>query len=162
MIKIQKAKPSEALEIKKLLRKTWNQAYKDILTSEQIENVTSEWHSQELLVKQIEAPDILFLVVKDGDKIVALCNTDEIKVDNHVNIQRLHVLPGYQRQGIGAQLIEEIIKRFPKIKKIDLEVEQQNLQAIAFYKKQGFKNVGKKDYNVANVTISCLIMEKTI
>ena len=161
MITIQKANIDDAIEIKELLRETWNSTYADILSPDEIEKVTSEWHSLKLLRKQIKNPKVLFLVVKLGDELIALCNTSIMKGD-HINIQRLYVRPGYQGQGIGSKLIKEVSIRFPKCRKIDLEVEEQNDRAIAFYQKQGFKKVGKKVLNVASVRMPSFVMEKNM
>ena len=161
MITFHRAKIEEVTEIKKLLHETWMATYLDIYSAEAIEKVTSEWHSVERLTKNIQDPLSFFCVAKDGNKIVGMCNTTRYE-GGVVNIVRLHVSPHYQRQGIGSKLIKEAIKAFPKASKIDLEVEKQNYRALAFYKKHGFKEVGKKVFKVAKVSISCIVMKKTI
>jgi len=161
MITLHRAKIEEVAEIKKLLHETWMATYSEIYSSEAIERITSEWHSIERLTKSIQDSLSFFGVAKDGNKIVGMCNTTKYK-GGVVNIVRLHVSPHYQRQGIGSQLINEAIKTFPKASKIDLEVEKQNYRALAFYKKHGFKKVGKKVFKVANVRLPCIVMEKTI
>lgn len=162
MITIHKAKVEDVFKIKKLLHETWTATYSDIYSSEAIEMVTSEWHSPELLTKQIQNPDMFFGVAKNGNMIVGMCNamlTHEGKV---VNIQRLHVSPHYQRQGIGSMLIKEAIKAFPSASKVDLEVEKQNHRAFSFYQKHGFKEVGAKVFEIKHVRIPCIVMEKVI
>lgn len=163
MIKIIKAKVEEVAEIKKLLYKTWISIYSGLYSQEAIDKITSDWHSIELLTKQILDPDRLFLVAKDGNKIIGMCNTATvIDKENKINIQRLHIDPEYQRQGIGANMISSITNAFPNATKIDLEVEKQNKQAISFYKKNGYKIVREKVFEVQNVQMPCFIMEKTI
>lgn len=161
MITFQKAKAEEALEIKKLLRITWNMAYSEILSSEQIDDITSEWHKVEFLQEQIRDPKILFLVVKDGDTIIGMCNTDTVETDV-INVQRIHVLPNYQGKGIGTKTIDEVINAFPKAKKLQLEVEEQNNPARIFYEKRGFKKIGQKTFEVKGVKMPSFIMEKTM
>lgn len=163
MIKISKAGVEEVSEIKKLLYKTWISVYSGLYSKESIDKITADWHSIELLRKQILDPNRLFLVAKDGNKIVGMSNTASVSdKENEINIQRLHIDPDYQRQGIGTILINKVIEAFPKANKIDLEVEKQNKQAISFYKKSGFKIVSKKVFEVQNVQMPCYIMEKTI
>lgn len=163
MITINKAKIKEVFEIKKLLYRTWVNTYKGLYSQEAIDKITSDWHSIELLKKQILDPTRQFLVAKDGNKIVGMCNTDSFEEkENKINIQRLHIDPEYQRQGIGTSLINKIIERFPNLNKIDLEVEKQNKNAISFYQKNGYKIVNEKIFEVQNVQIPCYIMEKTI
>lgn len=163
MIKIYKARVEEVIEIKKLLYKTWISVYSGLYSKESIDKITADWHSIKLLTKQISDPNRLFLVAKDGNKIVGMCNTTTItNKKNKINIQRLHIDPDYQRQGIGTNLVNQIINIFPSATKIDLEVEKQNRQAISFYKKNGYKIVSEKIFEVQNVKMPCYIMEKTI
>jgi ribosomal-protein-alanine N-acetyltransferase len=53
-----------------------------------------------------------------------------------------------QKQGVGAKLLENIIKRSgEKIERIFLEVRPSNLAAIALYSKRGFNEIGvRKGY----------------
>jgi len=161
VIVYKKAKTEQAAEIKKLLRQTWNIAYEKIYSQEAIDAITSEWHSITFLEEQIRNPRILFLVGIDQGKIVATCNTDEVK-NEVVNIQRIHVLPAYQRKGIGSQLIKEVVKHFPKAKKLQLEVEEQNDRAKIFYENRGFTKVSEKVFEVAGFRMPSIVMEKSL
>lgn len=162
MISISKAKPEEVLEIKKLLKETWMSTYAHIFSPESIELVTSEWHSPELLVQQINNPDNFFAVAKDENIIVGMCNASLLQEGKTVNVQRLHISPSYQRQGIGSKLMNEIVKAFPKASMVELEVEKQNYKAQAFYKKLGFKESGEKVFEVNGIKLPCLVMEKSL
>jgi len=162
MITIHRAKVEEVLEVKKLLFETWTSAYSEYYSPEAIEIVTAEWHSPELLTKQIKNPSWFFGVAKDGNKIVGMCNASLTHKGVVVNIQRLHIHPKYQRQGIGSLLINTAIKAFPKAIKIDLEVEKQNHRAYVFYQKQGFKDIGKKVFEIKGVSMPSIVMEKII
>lgn len=163
MITISKARVEEVSEIKKLLYKTWISVYSGLYSKESIDKITADWHSIELLTKQILDPNRLFLVAKDGNKIVGMCNTASVTdKGNEINIQRLHIDPEYQRKGIGTNMLNMIIEAFPNVTKINLEVEKQNKKAISFYKKTGYKIVSEKIFEVQNVNMPCLIMERTI
>jgi ribosomal protein S18 acetylase RimI-like enzyme len=162
MISFQRAQATDVAEIKKLLFETWTKTYTDIYSPEVIKTITSEWHSIELLTKQIQNSDEYFGISKEGDKIIAMCNARLTHDGTIINIQRIHVLPSYQRQGIGSRLIKEAIKAFPEAVGIDLEVERNNRQAYTFYRKHGFKEVGEKVFEEKGVRIPCTIMEKAI
>ena len=162
MIEFHRAKSEEVSEIKKLLYETWTTTYSNIYSPEAIEQVTSEWHALEFLAKQIKDPNMFFGVAKEGNKIVGMCNVSLVHNGKTINIQRLHVLPGYQRQGIGSMLTQEALKSFPKATKVELEVEKQNHRARAFYEKHGFKDVGEKTFNIKGVRIECFVMGKNI
>lgn len=162
MITLHKAKTENVFEIKKLLHETWICIYSEIYSPEAIEIITSEWHAPDLLSQQIQNPDVSFIIAKDEEKIVGMCNALLTHQGKKINIQRLHVSPPYQRQGIGSKLIKEALKEFPKASKVDLEVEGQNYRALAFYQKHGFRKVGEKVFEVKGIRMPCTIMEKTI
>ena len=90
-----------------------------------------------------------------------MCNTDKVETEI-INIQRVHVLPTCQGKGIGSQLIEEVAKHFPKAKKLQLEVEEQNEKARVFYENRGFAKVGEKVFEVAGFKMPSFVMEKAL
>ncbi|MFV0234516.1 GNAT family N-acetyltransferase [Empedobacter falsenii] len=66
---------------------------------------------------------------------------------NFVFVTTISVLPEYQNLGIAQQLLNKIIelsKANPAIKKIDLEVSNQNTNAQKFYIKNGFEDIQVK------------------
>jgi RimJ/RimL family protein N-acetyltransferase len=67
-----------------------------------------------------------------------------------------------QRQGIGQRLMEESYRAFPEIKRIQLDVEEQNPKGRAFYRKLGFEEVGIKIDDVAGTKLNSIVLEKHI
>jgi ribosomal-protein-alanine N-acetyltransferase len=62
------------------------------------------------------------------------------QVIDEVEIIKIGVMKSYQRNGYGSFLIKELKKL--NIKKIFLEVSTENVQAINFYLKNGFQEIG--------------------
>jgi ribosomal-protein-alanine N-acetyltransferase len=56
------------------------------------------------------------------------------------------VAPDYQRQGLGAILLENVIShaKRKKVEKLHLELRQSNLSALKLYQKYGFEQVGER------------------
>jgi ribosomal protein S18 acetylase RimI-like enzyme len=54
-------------------------------------------------------------------------------------IDRLYVLPGQQRRGVGTALLSKARELSPN--ELELATHQQNTQARAFYEKHGFRPV---------------------
>ena len=66
-------------------------------------------------------------------------------VKDEVEIIQIGIIKSYQRKNYGSLIINEIKKL--KVKKIFLEVSIENLGAINFYLKNGFKKIGiRKSY----------------
>ena len=62
------------------------------------------------------------------------------QVIDEVEIIKIGIIKSYQRNGYGSYLIKELKKL--NIKKIFLEVSIENVQAINFYLKNGFQEIG--------------------
>lgn len=58
------------------------------------------------------------------------------------NIEMLFILPEYRRSGIGQALVNFAIQQL-HIYKVD--VNEQNIQAVNFYKKIGFQTIGRSE-----------------
>ena len=62
------------------------------------------------------------------------------QVMDEVEIIKIGIIKSYQRNGYGSFLIKELKKL--NMKKIFLEVSTENVKAINFYLKNGFKEIG--------------------
>ncbi|OGV91649.1 hypothetical protein A2783_00325 [Microgenomates group bacterium RIFCSPHIGHO2_01_FULL_45_11] len=162
MIIFQKAKIRDAGEIRNLLRKSWFDSYSDFYTDEELDKVTSRWHSVEALKNRLKDNSVFIIIAKDGDKAVGLCDVSFDVSKGKVDIQKLHVSTSHQRQGIGSELNRRAIKTFPEAAVADLEVLKKNYRAISFYKKQGFRKIGEKTFVVEGVKLPCVVMEKSL
>lgn len=93
------------------------------------------------------------LVAYDEDKIVGF--VDYMITFNSATISQIAVLPNYRKKGLGSKLLEEMEKSFPKeiddvVETITLEVRESNINAISFYKKNGYENVVIKKHYYKN------------
>ncbi|AHE67921.1 GNAT family N-acetyltransferase [Legionella oakridgensis] len=70
----------------------------------------------------------------DNGKILGFSGVTEQK------LEMLFVLPNAQGQGVGSSLCRHALEQ-QKVSLVD--VNEQNLRAIKFYKKMGFKKVGR-------------------
>ena len=79
------------------------------------------------------------------EKIKILGFVHFFHVKDEIEIIKICIVKSHQRKNYGSILINEIKKL--KIKKIFLEVSVQNVNAINFYLKNGFKKIGvRKGY----------------
>ncbi|MFH1644390.1 MAG: GNAT family N-acetyltransferase [bacterium] len=112
-------------------------------------NLKEEIEFLEKGVKSIKDRKKVYLIAKDGNKVVA--NTSiELGVfrRNHIGKFAIGIRDGYRRIGLGKYLMQEIIKLAkkelnPSPKIFQLEVCENNKSAIGLYKKMGFKIVAK-------------------
>ncbi len=65
--------------------------------------------------------------------------------NNFCHIGRLMVSPEYQNNGIGSNLLKEIEKGFPNVKKFKLFTGCKDEKNICLYKKNGFSICGEEN-----------------
>lgn len=111
----------------------------------------SEWSAADWgrwFSRLTEHPNSCLLVAQVGEELVGIvgCKGVSHRRARHVaTLVGVGVLPQFRGQGIGRRLLEEIIswaKTKTKIERLQLTVYADNLSAISFYEKLGFKKEG--------------------
>ena len=74
----------------------------------------------------------------------------------------LYVSKSFRKKGLGSQLINKIEENKSRLKKIYLEVSENNLEGISFYKKMNFKKISKRKnyFSAQDKKIDALMMLK--
>jgi ribosomal-protein-alanine acetyltransferase len=127
------------------------------------ESVGLSYWSIEDYQNEVENPNSIFLVAEEkaiiGFILMRLITSLDVAEISNVGIKK-----EFQKQGIGKLFFGEIIKELKplNIKKIELEVRQQNLQAINFYKKFHFKQDGIRKNFYQNPLDDAILMSREI
>ena len=87
------------------------------------------------------AQSLSVLGAHDGDRLVGLIRAVG-DGETFLFIQDLLVLPSYQRQGIGRQLVNTLVDQFPQVRQRVLLTDDQP-QTRAFYENIGFVQSSK-------------------
>ena len=136
-----------------LLTRTWHDTYDKLYGSAKVGEMTSSWHSVEALTRQLEAPQSEFLVADDGAEIVGMAFARMTDATT-AHLFQLYVDPVAQGNGLGRELLAELLTCFPAAKRMELEVATGNERAIGFYGHNGFKERERgKEYGVETVTL---------
>jgi ribosomal protein S18 acetylase RimI-like enzyme len=77
-------------------------------------------------------------------------------------VDRLYARPPCQRRGVGQQLLESSYRAFPSVRRVRLRVEEKNPKRMAFYRKQGFREVDRLLEEVAGNRLETVVMEKQL
>jgi ribosomal-protein-alanine N-acetyltransferase len=88
--------------------------------------------------------DCVVLAARDRKRVVGFAIMEFYAIHAHLNL--LAVQPGYQRRGLGRQLIEwlEASARTAGIFTIHLELRADNDGARRFYERLGYREAGRK------------------
>lgn len=88
---------------------------------------------QLILEKYFSAVELL-CAKNENDKIMGFCGI------SGNNLEMLFISPDYMRQGVGSHLCRHVIL---KRGVTAVDVNEQNKEAIVFYKHLGFKTIGR-------------------
>ena len=161
---VRTAGPNDLSAISDLLGETWHDTYDGIYGPAKVSEITASWHSVEALRPRLTRPQSEFIVADDGARLggmaFAASSDPEKKL---VLLHQLYVHPDCQRQGIGRDLLAEIVDAFPDASRLRLEVEAANETAVGFYRAHGFAEVGRTDNcGAAGSGIPAVVYEKRL
>jgi len=151
MIAIVKPKPEDAEGIQTVFRDSWLETYPNAevgITEDDMKEVFRHAFKREAIekrrrdIQEEESPNHLFLIAKDGERVVGVCRAYVRDVYNQ--LQAMYILPSYQGQGIGQQLWKACVEFFDAKKDTVVDVATYNTKAIAFYTKCGFVDSGER------------------
>lgn len=154
---IRHAEPEDAEQIHNVALRSWRDTYRQILSSETIENMVNKWYSADDLREQADHP--VFYVAKVEDDIVGFVHAS---VEEDVaNLRRIYIDPDNQRSGVGSKLYQKAENNVKsEAEKFRVEVLVKNEKAISFYKKQGFKEENNERVQVNGEEAEQKIMTK--
>ena len=110
----------------------------DILHLYQAVAWTNYTNQPEMLEKSL-AHSLAIYVARDGEEIVGLVRLVGDGFSS-VFVQDLIVLPSYQRQGIGSNLMKEALADYKNAYQIQLATEQTE-KTLGFYRSLGFETL---------------------
>lgn len=164
MFFVRTASERDLEKVRALLVETWHATYDTFYGVEKVNELNGRWHSLPALKSWLERKNAEFLVADDGRNIGGMgyaAMSDTLK--KTVLLQQLYVLPKLQRQGIGRDIFAELETCFPDAERMRVEVEPQNLHALAFYRAHGFSEVGRTgDGGEDPSGIPALVLEKPL
>lgn len=132
---IRLATKSDYLAMSKVLQKTWKQTYRGIFSQRFLDKLPENYWVQSL---ERRKQGINLVAEREGE-IVGVLGGGKSRFGEGGEIYALYVLPDFQGQGIGAQLIEEAQRLLQEeFAVLRLNVVDRNSSAQRFYEKMGF------------------------
>ncbi len=169
-INIRKAVEKDYEILANLGAKTFLQTYQDKVEASDISSYVKSVFNKAKTLKEIKNPYFTILIVLKNDKPVGYAKLLKSEIPkgsrkfNGIELVRLYVLKNYTRQKIGSKLLKECIKiaKKKKFKFIWLGVWEKSHNAIAFYRKSGFKKFGHYKFNFGTKIHNDLLMKLKI
>lgn len=118
-MEIRKAYPTDAYSLVKIHDIVWKDEYYDILPSGVFYQFEQTFEKRvKHLTNQIQENNRIFVAVNDTGEIIGYifyAKTMNTRDDANVEIRAIHVLPEYQRKGIGSQLLNYTVEEIKKL-----------------------------------------------
>lgn len=153
MFTSRKATTDDICTIRAIAQNTWFETYKDILSSEQADYMFEMMYSVESLEKQMINQGHQFYLAFNQNEPVGYMSI-VLEEDLLFHIQKIYVLPGVQKSGLGKFLLNKAFVHAgnsseTKNYSVVLNVNRNN-KAVTFYQKMGMYISQEGDFDIGN------------
>lgn len=163
MIEIIEANLEQLDIVQDIAQKTWPIAYKDVISSAQIEYMLEMMYSKSALKEQMEIKKHHFILAKKENEVLGFASYEfNCNSVGKTKLHKLYVLPETQSCGIGVKLVNFLSEKAKENHQstIFLNVNKYN-PAQNFYKKIGFVIAYEEVIDIGNNFImDDFVMEK--
>ncbi len=165
MLTIKPAGLTEVLLINELAHRIWPLAYKNIISTGQMEYMLDLIYSPSSLKKQIKDLKHKFVIVYNRKRSVGFASyCKKLNAANTFKLHKIYILQSEHGKGIGKLVIDNIIADIEPngAKFLELNVNRNN-KAVEFYKKLGFTIISEEDIDIDNgYFMNDYVMRKTL
>ncbi len=130
---------------------------KDYYTQKEMEAWTSRL-TPKLFDEGIKDENNVGVVAVDSDSVIGygFFNVKDREV------RALYIMPGFTRQGAGRRMLARL-EELAKERKIEKLTAASTLNAVGFYKKLGYREIGEEKHPVGeSISVACVRMQKSI
>ncbi|MCB2407024.1 GNAT family N-acetyltransferase [Hymenobacter lucidus] len=170
-ISVAKRTPAVAAQLAELGRQTFHDTFAADNTAEDMADFLAANFSPEIQLAELNDPQIVFLVAYMQQEMVGYAKLglnsglglEEGKSSvGRLEIERLYVRHDWIGTGLGASLMRRAIEeaRSQQCRTVVLGVWERNQHAIEFYKRFGFREIGRHEFRVGQDVQTDLILRK--
>lgn len=124
-------------ELSKLESKIWNLHYPNIIGQKQVDYMLGKMYAVTSLKEQIFTENNIFIAAYINEEMAGFISYSKVTEEDYF-LHKLYIKTEMHRKGIGQALCEHTFRNI-NFKTIRLTVNRQNVKAINFYFKIGFK-----------------------
>jgi ribosomal protein S18 acetylase RimI-like enzyme len=152
MFILRKADVADCTLINKLAREVFPATYHDIISVDQIEFMMDWMYSPENIRKQMEEEGHIYFIAYEECEAAGYMSIQQ-QGDDLFHLQKIYVLPYFQKAHCGSFLFREAIKYIKSIHPtpclLELNVNRNN-KALDFYQHMGMKKLREGDFEIGN------------
>lgn len=133
-----------------LARIVWQATYPPLISQAQIGAMLADRYAPERIREQMADPRQAWWVAKQGHALTGFAHA--LLEESGCKLDKLYVHPDHQQRSIGASLeqtIEDWARR-QQVRRLWLQVNRGNVQAIRAYQQYGFRIVESCVFDIGN------------
>ncbi|GAA5095478.1 GNAT family N-acetyltransferase [Chryseobacterium ginsengisoli] len=165
-MKFIKATENDIPLIQDLARRSWENAYAEILSNEQMEYMLSTMYSQEEIATHLQNSNYHYYLIKDenSDSFEGFIGYENSYEEKTTKLHRIYLIPESKGKGFGKGALEFLNGKVEESgdSRIILNVNKFN-SAKKFYESQGFSIYDEGVFDIGNgYVMDDYLMEFTI
>lgn len=139
--------------IQDLARRSWENAYAEILSEEQMEYMLSEMYSEQEIENHLQNPNYHYYLIEDesSNSYEGFIGYEHNYEDKTTKLHRIYLVPESKGKGFGKEALLFLNKKVSENGniRIILNVNKYNA-ARNFYESQGYKVYGEGVFDIGN------------
>lgn len=152
-MKFIKATENDIPLIQDLAKRSWENAYAEILSSEQMEYMLSTMYSAEEIRNHLQQPNYQYYLIKDetNDSFEGFIGYENGYEERTTKLHRIYLVPESKGKGFGKGALEFLNEKVKEIgdERIILNVNKHN-SAKKFYESQGYSVYNEGVFDIGN------------
>lgn len=146
-----KATKNDIPTIQNLAKKSWNFAYANIISQEQIDYMLDLMYSEETLNQHLKNTNYQYYLISENDEFLGFVGFEFHQEPETTKLHRIYFLKEAQGKGLGKKALEFVINEAKNVndKRVILTVNKNN-SAQKFYESQGFKVYNEAIFDIGN------------
>ena len=151
MIEFRKASEKDISLLQDLAKKSWNSAYVNILSKEQIEYMLKEMYSYLEISNQIQNPDYHYYIILNDDVAAGFIGFEFHYEKDTTKLHRIYLLEEFTGKGLGKKGLDFLKEKVSETsdQRLILNVNKDN-PAKRMYESQGFQVFHEEIFDIGN------------
>jgi GNAT superfamily N-acetyltransferase len=147
---LQPLAPQEIDAVCALARMVWQATYPALISQTQIDAMLADRYASERILSQLNDPNHAWWVARQNHTLAGFAHA--VLDGTTCKLDKLYVDPHRQRHGVGATLLQAVRDwaRQRQARRLWLQVNRGNTQAIAAYRKYGFQIVESRIFDIGD------------
>jgi GNAT superfamily N-acetyltransferase len=152
-MKLIKATGKDIPLIQDLAKRSWKNAYAEILSEEQMEYMLSEMYSEQEIESQLQNPNYHYYLIEDesSSSYEGFIGYEHNYEDKTTKLHRIYLVPESKGKGLGKRALQFLNEKVAENEneRIILNVNKHN-DARKFYESQGYRVYDEGVFDIGN------------